>query len=224
MVPPPRDIDDLLDRARRLIGVRVDAIAAALGTIAGGAPVRTKGAAGAILERALGATGGPGRFHDFPELRVELKTIPVTPDGLPIESTYVCTLPLGDADEQEWATSWAREKLERVLFVPLVGDDGIPWPSRVVGPPLLWSPTLDQERILRDDFEDIVGLVGIGRIEDLDARRGRWLQARPKARDGSARTVVFGIDGDPIEVMPRGLYLRARFTRALLGDATAVPA
>jgi DNA mismatch repair protein MutH len=190
---------------------------------AGDDPVRTKGSAGEILEHVLGAAGGGAPVHDFPDLGVELKTIPVTPERAPLESTYVCTLSLADAETQEWESSWVRAKLACVLFVPLLGQSGLPWPSRVVDAPVLWSPTPGQEDVLRADFDDVVGLIGVGRIEELTAHRGRWLQVRPKARDGSVRTRAFGAEGEAIDTVPRGFYLRARFTGALLADLTAMP-
>ena len=221
----PRDVDDLLARARSLAGARVGEVAASLGLYAGGDAVRTKGTPGAILERALGATGGSTRERDFPGLGVELKTIPVDPRGVPVESTYVCTLSLADAAEQEWTTSWVRAKLARVLFVPLVAADGeaSPWSERRVGAPVLWSPTSEQDDVLRADFDDVVGLVGVGRIEELTAHRGRWMQVRPKARHGRVRTIAWGADGEAIATIPRGFYLRTRFTGAILVDPRATP-
>src|SRR4051794_10572257 len=99
---PPDSIDELLARARSLEGQRLDAIASAVGASTSGDAVRTKGKPGEIIERALGATGGSTRAVDFPELGVELKTIPIDERGAPIESTYVCTLSLTDAELQEW--------------------------------------------------------------------------------------------------------------------------
>lgn len=224
MILPPASVDELLTRARALEGLAISDVLARLGLGASTDPLRTKGSAGEILERALGATGGSAAVVDFPDLGVELKTIPVTTEGAPLESTYVCTLSLTDADAQEWETSWVRTKLARVLFVPLVGAHGVPWQSRVIGRCLLWMPTRDQEDILRDDFEEAVGLIGVGRVEELTAHRGRWLQVRPKARDGSARTLAWGDGGEAIATVPRGFYLRARFTGALLADPTALPA
>jgi DNA mismatch repair protein MutH len=221
--PPAPSVENLLARARGLVGASVREVAGSLGLEAGGDAVRTKGAGGAILERALGATGGPGRVHDFPELGVELKTLPVDGRGAPLESTYVCTLSLADAEFQEWADSWVRAKLARVLFVPLVGERGEPWAGRRVAAPLLWSPTPAQEDVLRADFEEVVGLVGAGRVEDLTAHLGRWLQVRPKAAHGGVRTIAFGPEGEPIATVPRGFYLRPRFTGALLADPAAVP-
>ena len=220
---PPASIDELLARARALTGSAVGAVLRDLGLAASADPVRTKGSAGETLERALGATGGSSQVLDFPDLGVELKTIPVTAEGTPLESTYVCTLSLADAELQEWETSWVRAKLARVLFVPLVGAHKIAWQERIVGAPVLWSPTSEQDDILRSDFDDVVGLIGVGRIEELTAHRGRWLQVRPKARDGSVRTLAWGSEGEAIATIPRGFYLRTRFTGPLLADPAALP-
>ncbi len=227
MIAEPADVEAgvaaLLARARGLVGTRVGDLATSLGLSSAGAAVRTKGTPGAILEAALGATGGSSKVHDFPDLGVELKTIPVDLRGVPVESTYVCTLSLADAETQEWDSSWVRAKLARVLFVPLVARDGEAWPDRRIGAPVLWSPTAEQDAVLRADFDDVVGLVGVGRIEELTAHRGRWLQVRPKAAHGRVRTVAFGAEGEAIATIPRGFYLRTRFTGAILADPRALP-
>ena len=219
----PASVAELLERAQELEGKTLRAILEELGLVASNDPLRTKGSAGETIERALGATGGSSRVHDFPDLGVELKTIPIKADGSPLESTYVCVLSLTDAESQEWETSWVRAKLARVLWVPTIGEHGLAWQERVVGKPLLWSPTPAQDDVLRGDFDDVVGLIGIGRIEDLTAHRGRWMQVRPKAKDGSVRTMAYGADNEAIATIPRGFYLRARFTGALLVDPTALP-
>ena len=112
MPPPPESIDELLARARALAGLRVSQFAAIRG-----APLRTKGKVGEALERALGASPERGATLDFPQLGVELKTVPVTPEGRPRESTFVCAVQLSDADRAEWESSWVRAKLARVLWI-----------------------------------------------------------------------------------------------------------
>jgi DNA mismatch repair protein MutH len=61
-------------------------------------------------------------------------------------------------------------------------------------------------------------------VEALTAHTGTWLQVRPKAKDGSARTLAWSPDGDPIATTPRGFYLRTSFTGAILRDPAALPA
>jgi DNA mismatch repair protein MutH len=217
--PPPRDEEDLRQRVAALRGQSIEAIAASLGFAIDGDGVHTKGKVGALLERALGATGGSAATHDFPHLGIELKTIPIDPRGVPRESTYVCTVSLADAEREEWSTSWVRAKLAHVLWVPVETDDAV----RRVGEPMFWRPTPEQEAILCADFEEAMGTIAIGGIEGLTARAGRWMQVRPKARDGSARTVVRGRENEAIATVPRGFYLRARFTGAILRDPAALP-
>ncbi len=141
-----------------------------------------------------------------------------------------------------------RRKLAVVLWVPLVtgprrdpaapsgsgtapppargtvpGDDTPGPPGPRVGRVVLWRPTPAQEAVLAADFDEIVGLIGAGGVEALTARVGRWLQARPKAAHSRARTLAFGPEGERTSALPRGFYLRARFTGAILRDPFAVP-
>lgn len=222
---PPRSEDELLTRARALAGRTLASVSAELGAPAGFVGVfegvHTKGKAGQLVERALGATGGSAATWDFPELRVELKTIPVDANGSPRESTYVCTVSLADAERAEWETSWARAKLSRVLWMPVVR--GLEEHEAHLGEPLLWSPSAEQERILAGDFEEILGRIGASGIESVTAHVGRWLQLRPKAANGRVRTVVRGAEGDLVATVPRGFYLRTKFTGGILRDPAGLP-
>ncbi len=217
---PPHDEAELLARVRALRGRSVDEIAQRWRVNVGGAAVSTKGKVGELVERVLGATGGSSATWDFPALRVELKTIPIDERGTPRESTFVCAVSLLDAERAEWETSWVRAKLARVLWVPVeTPADG----SRRIGEAVLWSPSEEQQRILGDDFDEILGRVGAGGIEGVSARMGRWLQLRPKAAHGGVRTRAPGAYGETVTTVPRGFYLRARFTGAILRDAAALP-
>jgi DNA mismatch repair protein MutH len=171
------------------------------------AGLHTKGKTGTLIEELLGATG-KGAVHDFPELGVELKTVPVDGQLRPRESTYVCRISLAEAERAEWETSWVRSKLSHVLFIPIC--------DQVIGTPVFWKPSSEQDRALRDDFDELMGLIGRGRIEDVTAHEGQILQLRPKARDGSVRTQTFDRDGELVSTVPRGFYLRARFVGDVL--------
>ncbi len=212
-MPPPRDLDELGARVRALEGLSV----AELDVDGARSQLHRKGKTGQLIERALGATAGSAGIPDFPELGVELKTVPLDARGRPTESTFLASFAVAEADTLEWQTSSLRHKLSHVLWVPIV-DDGA---GRRIGSPVFWRPTPEQNEVLRRDFEDLVGLVAIGRIEDLTAHLGRWLQVRPKAAHGRARTRAYGPDG-PLLTLPRGFYLRARVTEALLRDCATL--
>jgi len=213
---PPRTEAELLARARALAGHSLFEIACALrapGDPEGG--LHGKGQAGALLEAALGAPLTSGETHDFPELQVELKTVPLQKNGVPRESTYVCHFALDRAPTMEWSTSWARAKLHRVLFVT-TSDSKTPWAERMVHGATLWTPDAAEEAALRSDFEELVGLAAQGKVDDLVAARGQVMQVRPKAAHGGIRTTLQTEEGELIATVPRGFYLRARFVASIL--------
>ena len=210
----PSSIEELCERAKKLAGVRVEELASRVAFVVDGEAVRTKGKVGELLERALGATGS-GAQMDFPDLEVEMKTVPLEA-GKPAESTFVCALQLMDAERASWETSWVRKKLSRVLWVPIHERE-------TIGEAVLWSPTPEQEAALKNDFDEIVGRIAIGDIEDLSAHVGEYMQLRPKAATGSVRTAAPGRDGELVSTVPRGFYLRAKFVGAVLRDVRALP-
>ena len=212
--PPPRNRADLRRRAAALADRPLAHIAREVG-----APVpvdlrRDKGWIGTLMEAALGASAGQAAEPDFPALGVELKTIPLRDDGRPRESTYVCTAPLDGSMERTWEACWVRRKLATVLWVPILGT-GAPG-ARRVGTPVLWQPTAAQEALLQADWEGLAETIALGAFDQIDARRGRVLQLRPKAASAAERVWALDAEGEWVQVVPRGFYLRARFTRELL--------
>lgn len=212
---PPTSEDELLARARDLCGRSAGELADLLGLTLGPSPVRTKGLVGTLVEAALGASAGTRDEPDFPDLGVELKTIPLSLDGRARESTFVCTLDLHEVDREEWGKSRVLRKLRRVLWVPVLCAPGHPPARRRLGRACLWSPSPEEEAMLRADWEDLTGRIAVGGIEEVTAHMGRALQVRPKARSSADRVLTLTPEG-LIETVPRGFYLRARFSTNLL--------
>ncbi len=173
------------------------------------------------MEFVLGATAASRAEPDFVHLGVELKTLPVDAFGKPRESTYVCTAPLDGDRDPSWEQSWVRKKLRRVLWVPIVGTG--PMPERRVGTAFLWTPSPEQDALLRADWEAAADLIASGETWHLGGRHGQVLQLRPKAASSRDRTWVIGAEGTPTAVMPRGWYLRPAFTGGLVASALRLP-
>jgi DNA mismatch repair protein MutH len=221
-VPPPRDETELLARARRLAGLSLGDLARSLDEAVPADLRRHKGWVGQLIERALGATANSLAAPDFEAIGVELKTLPVDARGLPRESTYVCTVPLESAGE-DWEHSWLRRKLARVLWLPVQAEKTIPLAERRIGSALLWSPAPDEEALLRRDWEELTERILLGELEQISARHGEVLQIRPKAADSRALRHAVGVDGERILTNPRGYYLRAAFTAAILQRHFVLP-
>ena len=222
-VRPPATTEELLTRAHGFAGLTLGDLAASLGAPVPADLRRAKGWVGGLFEAALGATAKSRAAPDFEELGVELKTLPVTLQGLPVETTFVCTIPLAAMAQVEWSESRVFRKLRRVLWVPVEGTRATPVDRRRIGTALLWSPSPEEERDLRFDWEELAGMIGAGRVEDITGHLGRYLQVRPKARDSHARRRGTGDDGVLISTLPRGFYLRTSFTARILRQAFSLP-
>ena len=214
--PPPRSEEELLERAKKMAGEPLAALAEAHAVAVPAVSRRAKGWAGQLIEAYLGATAGSLSEPDFQHIGVELKTIPVSADGAPRESTYVCTVPLMGESSTGWHGCNVQRKLARVLWVPVVTDDATEPGDRVIGWPLLWSPSSRQASALEADWQELMDMVCLGELESISAHHGTYLQIRPKAADSRARRWGIGESGEHVRTLPRGFYLRPSFTRAIL--------
>ena len=212
----PASEAELLERARAIAGCTLAELAAGLRWPVPRDPRRAKGWAGQLVETALGAqsAGAPG--PDFPGLGIELKTIPVTPGGRPRESTWVCIAPMENVTGLRWEHSPVRAKLARVLWVPTVDAPENDFRERRIGAPFAWSPSAEEEALIRTDWEELIEDIALGRLDTITGRRGAALQLRPKAASSRERDWTTNEDGERVLANPRGFYLRASFTGAVL--------
>lgn len=213
---PPNTEAALLDAAQGLAGRSLAYLAEGLGRPVPADLRRHKGWVGQLIEAALGCVAGSAAGPDFPRLGIELKTIPIDAEGVPRETTFVCTAPLMALGQLSWTESPVRKKLARVLWIPVEADPALPLARRRVGSPCLWSPSPEEDARLQADWDELSGLVADGFVESITAHRGHWLQIRPKAANRRQRTWGADDEGDPIRTLPRGFYLRRDFTSALL--------
>ncbi|MEC6832211.1 DNA mismatch repair endonuclease MutH [Photobacterium toruni] len=213
---PPKTEAELLYRAQQLAGMTLGELAAIAGIIPPPNLKRDKGWVGQLLEWHLGATAGSKPVPDFIDLGIELKTIPISYQGRPLETTFVCVAPLIGVQGLQWQHSHIRQKLARVLWMPVEGERDIPLEDRHVGSALLWSPSVEEEAQLQQDWEELMDLIVLGQVESITARHGEVLQLRPKAANSKVLTEAYGANGQPIKTLPRGFYLKKQFTGQLL--------
>lgn len=178
-----------------------------------------KGFTGQLIELWLGASAGSKQQQDFPELGIELKTIPIDHQGQVLETTYVCYVHLLAHIAEQWDTSAVRNKLAQVLFIPVVGERSIAPRDRQLGMPILWQPNAQELALLAHDWEELMELISLGKVEQITAKMGEALHIRPKAANGKALTDAIGINGQTIQTRPRGFYLRKPFTQAIINRA-----
>jgi DNA mismatch repair protein MutH len=116
----------------------------------------------------------------------------------------------------QWKASSVYKKLARVLWIPVQSEPQLPVSERRIGNPLLWSPNQEQEEALRQDWEELAEWISLGKVEHIHGRLGKCLQIRPKAANAKELCAAIGIEGNKIQTLPRGFYLRASFTAEIL--------
>ncbi|BCL71060.1 DNA mismatch repair protein [Vibrio nigripulchritudo ATCC 27043] len=216
MKPTPTSEQELYERALSIAGYTLSELAEEANMDVPENLRRDKGWVGQLLEWHLGASAGSKPQQDFVDLGIELKSIPISHKGTPLETTFVSVAPLIGVQGLTWEHSHIRQKLSRVLWIPVEGERELPVGDRHVGCPVLWSPTEEEEKILRHDWEELMEFIVLGKVEQITARHGQALQLRPKAANSRALTEAYGSDGTPIMTLPRGFYLKKNFTQKIL--------
>jgi len=214
--PPPQTLAELLTRAHAIAGYTLNELAQHQAVALPEDMRQAKGWTGQLLEQILGADAASLAEPDFRALGVELKTVPILANGQPKESTYVCTVPLQSEGDSSWQQSWVRRKLQCVLWIPVESDPAIPLAQRRIGTALLWQPSPRQQAILQQDWEEHMDLILLGRIDEISAHQGTYLQVRPKAADHTALRSTTDREGNRVKTLPRGFYLRSLFTAEIL--------
>lgn len=212
----PQTLEQLLSQAQSIAGLTFGELADELHIPVPPDLKRDKGWVGMLLETALGATAGSKAEQDFSHLGVELKTLPINAEGYPLETTFVSLAPLVQNSGVKWENSHVRHKLSCVLWIPIEGSRHIPLRERHIGAPILWKPTAEQERQLKQDWEELMDLIVLGKLEQITARIGEVMQLRPKGANSKAITKGIGKNGEVIDTLPLGFYLRKEFTANIL--------
>lgn len=215
-VLPPETESELLERAWVIAGLTLGQLGKKLKIKTPENLLHNKGWIGETLELALGATAGSRPEPDFQQIGVELKSIPVLNNGQPRETTHICTTPLTDTAGLNWKSSLVYKKLFRVLWIPIETHNRLTLSERRIGAPLLWSPTDEQENLLKNDWEELMEMISLGDLDKITADMGEAIQIRPKAANSHALSNGIGHKGEHIKTLPRGFYLRTSFTAELL--------
>ena len=212
----PKNETELLARAYQLAGLTLGEIAETANVQVPNNLNKEKGWVGLLLEHVLGATAGSKPVPDFPELGIELKSLPISQTGKPLETTFVCVAPLTGLIGTTWQTSHLKNKIARVLWVPVIAERSLPIYQRTVATPFIWSPDSEEEELLAQDWQELTDMIVLGEVEKIHGKHGQVLQLRPKAANSKALTKAFNQYGQPFKTLPRGFYLKTAFTHSLL--------
>jgi len=168
----------------------------------------------ASIIRAVLGLGTKGRSKEFERYGLQVKTVPLSPKGIPWEAMSFPAFRPVDLASETWDESELLGQLNRLLIVPLVRPSRkFPRDQATVGRAFFWSPSDAQLRDIRKIWEAYRDNVARGRPEDY-----------PRLRDhGPIFVNSHGRDAmDTIEspgmllVKKRSFWLDPRLTKSIV--------
>ncbi|NBW57723.1 DNA mismatch repair protein MutH [bacterium] len=173
-----------------------------------------KGLAGQLIEQILGACSSNQRLPDLPHLGIEIKTLPVSTQGIPLENTFInkITLPF---DEPKFEKSMLWLKIQKILWVPLIGSRHTMMLDKIIGHPVIWQPDGDTFDQIKKDWYELTTYIRLGEFDQLNSQIGEFLHIRPKAANATQK-IQLNINGFNHYVLPIGFYFRKILTRKII--------
>ncbi len=211
----PTSLSELKVRLDLLVGLSLEQIANTYKIALPTSFKRAKGFTGELIEKALGANALNLPLPDFTHLAIELKTIPVSDKLEPLESTYICHLKLMPKRGESFFESTLYKKTALILFVAIEGLREIEGPKRKVLGYYLYKPDAKTLEIIKNDYEEVMEQISLGRAHEITARTGTIVQVRPKGASGKDLVPYVNEDGEIALTRPRGFYFRAAFTKEI---------
>ena len=216
IVPPPKTFEELCGNLNAIMGKNLEELALKAGIPLPISATHGKGFIGELMEILLGASASNHSIPDFPQLGLELKTLPVDAEFKVMESTFLCHAPLTDIRGLTFENSPLFSKIKRVLFIVIDGTRDRDYALRKVLGYFFYSPDEKELETLRKDYDELYELIKTGQVDRITAHIGQIIQLRPKGANGKALCDAIGADGETIKTRPRGFYIRRRFTQELL--------
>lgn len=216
-ISPPLTQEELLHRCYQIAGKTLGMLAQEMGQQTPSSLVYAKGWIGQLIEKTLGANAVNLDQPDFIDLGIELKTLPINAQGVPCESTYICTASIPNQDTH-FEQSRVFRKMAKMLWIPVEDTQNKPIADARIGTAILWSPPTAIKNQLRQDWEEITELITLGHFENLSAHIGEYLQIRPKAANAKTFIQVIDHQGKQINIVPKGFYVRTKLTRQIVQE------
>lgn len=212
------ELNNLIKKAKSIIGYSINDIAKKIKFQITDKVKKNKGCIGYIIEKFLGAYHSNKATIDFPNIGIELKTIPINKYGYPKENTFVCMAPLVRNTGVLWETSYVCKKLSSVLWIPIESNFDIPLKNRRIGYPKLWIPNKIEKEKLKNDWNELMKIIIFGNICNITSDYGVILMLKKKYSNNNIYTQAVGFNGKKIMINPLAFYLRKKFTNFILNN------
>lgn len=192
----PNDEQQVIARARSLVNKTIlDVLRLSEAKARENLDPRNKGEIGNIIQEFwFGLVPNSSEEPDFQAIGMELKIIPLEQrrQGLTVkERTKICAINYFHLIEEEWESSHAKKKLEKILFVYFHYNNKNKLLSKVMNVDVWELKCIPERLIIRADWEGVKRRVEDGSAHEISESQSRILAA---SRAGSGGV---GEDGHP---------------------------
>lgn len=218
----PRDEASIRERAEKLVGRTVKSILPAKHPLV---LKRTrfidKGQIGNLIqEHWFGLPRNPYATPDFEEPGIELKIVPLElrEKGLTVkERTKVCNINYHELVKEEWPTSHAKKKLEKVLFIYFEYYQKDNLRSKVINTDLWELRNIPERAVIEGDWRRVKRQVNQGLAHELSETMSDILAAcrtgqGGKDKEGRPRDEVTQPKAPHIRALKRAFALKQSYT------------
>ena len=201
---------DVLVMLRSRVGATLDTL--------GGAPGAGKAAGARSVRRLLGlpATGRSGEFERY---GIEVKTVPVKPNGRLAEAMSFPSFVHEELAYESWEDSDLLGRLNRLLIVPLHRARDTSLAGTTLGRAFFWSPPEADLVGIRREWESVRDLIAAGQANSLpNASETQYIHVRPKGRDSRDRDTAPG----GFDVVKKSFWLNQLYLESVLAEHDAL--
>lgn len=207
----------LLMYAQGLNGYSVEEVSIALSESVPKKLTKNKGFIGSLLEKVLGSQAINNKSCvDFPFLGIELKSIPINKLNYPVESTFICNVPLTRNTGLSWKSSYFYQKIKKILWVSVQGDKKILLKNRLFKKSFIWVPSTYEIGILKSDWEVLIDKIILGKIKEINSSDSSIIQIKNKYSKKSNVITFTNNYGHLTSIRPKAFYFKKSFTAYLL--------
>jgi len=192
---------------------------------------RSKSQIATIIKKCIGFQSVKSNIKEFEQLGIILKTVSVKrTNNYPFEAISFPTMSLKDLIEEDWEESTFKNYINKILFIPIY-HDGLALNEKYLGKSFFWSPTREEERIIKTEWKEYKNEVLSGKCKITKvinkSKRGfkevsklskesetSIIHMRPHGRDSNDR------DEDTLgnSIVKQCFWLNKKFIQKLLNE------
>jgi DNA mismatch repair endonuclease MutH len=182
-----------------------------------------------VVKKAIGFKNVNSKIKEFEQLGIIIKTIKVRrEDFMPFEAVSFATMKLKEFEREEYDESIFKEYIEKILFVPIFSD-GKKLEEKYLAKSFFWSPSEDEEVLIRDEWnryksEVLLGGCEVTKVKNNSLRgyrevsklfkesQTKIIHMRPHGRDSNDRDE----DSQGNSIVKQCFWLNKKFLQKLI--------